>query len=82
MLKKFIFRWRRNIPELGQVQSYQRSNLALILNLSQFVDTANAKVKYFDKLQQTLGNKVTFDTPISSINKESIKHVDKLSSKS
>lgn len=48
---------------LQQVQTYQRSSLALLLNLCCFVSTANTKFKDFDKIQANLGSTVTFDLP-------------------
>lgn len=48
---------------LQQVQTYQRSGLALLLNLCCFVSTANTKFKDFDKIQANLGSTVTFDLP-------------------
>lgn len=48
---------------LQQVQTYQRSGLALLLNLCCMVSTANTKFKDFDKIQANLGSTVTFDLP-------------------
>lgn len=48
---------------LQQVQTYQRSSLALLLNLCCHVSTANTKFKDFDKIQANLGSTVTFDLP-------------------
>lgn len=48
---------------LEQVQTYQRSNLALLQNLNCFVSTANTKFKNFDKITANLGDTVTFDLP-------------------
>lgn len=48
---------------LQTVQTYQRSSLALLLNLCCFVSTANTKFKDFDKIQANLGSTVTFDLP-------------------
>lgn len=48
---------------LQQVQTYQRSGLALMQNLCCHVTTANTKFKDFDKIQANLGSTVTFDLP-------------------
>jgi hypothetical protein len=48
---------------LQTVQTYQRSSLALLLNLCCHVSTANMKFKDFDKIQANLGSSVTFDLP-------------------
>lgn len=48
---------------LQQVQTYQRSGLALLLNLCCHVSTANTRFKNFDKVQANLGSVVTFDLP-------------------
>lgn len=48
---------------LETVQTYQRSSLAMLLNLCCFVSTANTKFKDFDKIQANLGSSVTFDLP-------------------
>ena len=48
---------------LQQVQSYQRSGLALLQNLCCHISTANTKFKDFDKIQANLGSVVTFDLP-------------------
>ena len=48
---------------LQQVQTYQRSSLALLLNLCCHISTANTKFKDFDKTQANLGSTVTFDLP-------------------
>lgn len=48
---------------LQQVQTYQRSSLALLLNLCCHISTANTKFKDFDKIQANLGSTVTFDLP-------------------
>jgi hypothetical protein len=48
---------------LQQVQTYQRSSLALLLNLCCHISTANTKFKDFDKIQSNLGSTVTFDLP-------------------
>lgn len=48
---------------LQTVQTYQRSSLALLLNLCCFVSTANTRFKDFDKIQANLGSTVTFDLP-------------------
>jgi hypothetical protein len=48
---------------LQQVQTYQRSGLALLLNLCCHIATANTKFKDFDQIQANLGSTVTFDLP-------------------
>ena len=48
---------------LQQVQTYQRSGLALLQNLCCHISTANTKFKDFDKIQANLGSVVTFDLP-------------------
>jgi hypothetical protein len=48
---------------LQQVQTYQRSNLALLENLNCFINTANTKFKDFEKITANLGSSVTFDLP-------------------
>jgi hypothetical protein len=48
---------------LEQVQTYQRSGLALLQNLCCHIATANTKFKDFDKIQANLGSTVTFDLP-------------------
>ena len=40
---------------LQQVQTYQRSGLALLQNLCCHISTANTKFKDFDKIQANLG---------------------------
>jgi len=48
---------------LQQVQTYQRSGLALLQNLCCHIATANTKFKDFDNIQANLGSTVTFDLP-------------------
>ena len=48
---------------LQQVQTYQRSGLALLQNLCCHISTANTKFKDFDQIQANLGSSVTFDLP-------------------
>lgn len=48
---------------LQTVQTYQRSSLALLLNLCCHLSTANMKFKDFDKIQANLGSSVTYDLP-------------------
>jgi hypothetical protein len=48
---------------LQQVQTYQRSGLALLQNLCCHIATANTKFKDFDRIQANLGSVVTFDLP-------------------
>jgi hypothetical protein len=48
---------------LQQVQTYQRSGLALLQNLCCHISTANTKFKDFDKIQANLGSTVAFDLP-------------------
>lgn len=48
---------------LQQVQTYQRSGLALLQNLCCHISTANTRFKDFDTIQANLGSTVTFDLP-------------------
>lgn len=48
---------------LQQVQTYQRSSLALLLNLCCHISTANTRFKDFDKISANLGSTVLFDLP-------------------
>lgn len=48
---------------LQQVQTYQRSSLALLQNLNCFIATANTKFKNFNDIQANLGSSVTYDLP-------------------
>ncbi len=48
---------------LQQVQTYQRSNLALLENLNVFMNVANTRFKDFEKITANLGSVVTFDLP-------------------
>lgn len=48
---------------LQQVQTYQKSNLAYLQNLSCFITTCNTKFKDFEKLTANLGTTVNFDLP-------------------
>lgn len=48
---------------LQSVQTYQRSGLALLLNLCCHISTANTKFKDFNDIQANLGSTVTFDLP-------------------
>ena len=48
---------------LQQVQTYQRSGLALLQNLCCHISTANTKFKDFEKIEANLGSTVTFDLP-------------------
>lgn len=48
---------------LQQVQTYQMSGLAYLLNLAAFIGTSNTKFKNFDKFTANLGDTVTFDLP-------------------
>jgi hypothetical protein len=48
---------------LEQVQTYQRSGLALLLNLCCHLSTANTRFKDFQKETANLGTTVTFDLP-------------------
>jgi|SRR5579859_96797 hypothetical protein len=48
---------------LQQVQTYQRSNLALLENLNCFLNIANTRFKDFEKITANLGSTVTFDLP-------------------
>lgn len=48
---------------LQQVQTYQRSNLALLENLNCFMNICNSRFKDFEKITANLGSVVTFDLP-------------------
>ncbi len=48
---------------LQQVQTYQRSNLALLENLNCFMNISNTRFKDFEKITANLGSVVTFDLP-------------------
>lgn len=48
---------------LQAVQTYQRANLALLLDQTCFITTANTKFKNFNSLVAQLGDTVTFDKP-------------------
>lgn len=48
---------------LQQVQTYQRSGLALLQNLCCHIATANTKFKNFENIEANLGSTVTFDLP-------------------
>lgn len=48
---------------LQQVQTYQESNLAYLVNLNCFVTTANTRFKDFENKISNLGDTVTFDKP-------------------
>src|ERR1017187_1048358 len=48
---------------LQQVQTYQRSNLALLENLNCFMNVCNTKFKNFENITANLGSVVTFDLP-------------------
>lgn len=48
---------------LQQVQTYQRSGLALLQNLCCHISTFNTRFKDFDQIQANLGSTVTFDLP-------------------
>lgn len=48
---------------LQQVQTYQRSGLAMLQNLCCHISTFNTKFKDFDNIQANLGSVVTFDLP-------------------
>lgn len=48
---------------LQQVQTYNDSNLAFLLNHYAFINKANKKFKDFDKIECNLGDTVTFDLP-------------------
>lgn len=48
---------------LQQVQTYQKSNLALLENLNCFMNVCNSKFKDFEKITANLGSSVTFDLP-------------------
>lgn len=48
---------------LETVQTYQKSNIAYLLNQFCFINQANKKFKDFNKLTANLGDTVTFDLP-------------------
>lgn len=48
---------------LQDVETYQASNLAYLLNHFAFINKANKKFKNFDKIEANLGDTVTFDLP-------------------
>jgi hypothetical protein len=48
---------------LQQVQTYQRSNLALLENLNCFMNISNTRFKDFESITANLGSVVTFDLP-------------------
>ncbi len=48
---------------LQQVQTYQRSNLALLENLNCFMNISNTRFKDFEQITANLGSVVTFDLP-------------------
>lgn len=48
---------------LTQVQTYQKSGLAFLLNSYAFINKANKKFKDFDKITTNLGATVRFDLP-------------------
>ncbi len=48
---------------LQQVETYQRSGLAFLLNSYAFIAKANKKFKDFDKIEANRGDTVTFDLP-------------------
>jgi hypothetical protein len=48
---------------LQQVQTYQASSLAYLLNLTCFVSTFNTKFNNFEDIEANLGTTVTFDLP-------------------
>jgi hypothetical protein len=48
---------------LQTVQTYNDSNLALLLNSYAFIGTANMKFKDFDRVEKNLGDSITFDLP-------------------
>ena len=52
---------------LQTVQTYQRSNLGLLLNLCCLVATANTEFKEFNNINANLGSVVTFDKPPRAI---------------
>jgi hypothetical protein len=57
---------------LQQVQTYQSSGLALLLNSFAFINKANKKFKDFDKIEANLGDTVTFDLPPRYITNSSL----------
>jgi len=57
---------------LQQVQTYQRSGLALLQNLCCHISTANTRFKEFDKIQANLGSTVTFDLPPRAVTSQGL----------
>ncbi len=57
---------------LQQVQTYQESNLAYMLNLNCFINTANTRFKDFENKIANLGDTVTFDKPPRFITAQSL----------
>ncbi len=48
---------------LQDVQTYNDSNLALLLNSYAFLNVANSRFKDFDRIEKQLGDTVGFDLP-------------------
>lgn len=57
---------------LQQVQTYQDSMLAFLLNLNCFVQTANTRFKDFEKMEANLGDTVNFDLPPRYVSNNSL----------
>jgi len=57
---------------LQQVQTYQRSSLALMQNLCCHISTANTKFKDFNNIQANLGSTVTFDLPPRAVTSQGL----------
>lgn len=51
------------VNSFQNVQTYQKSELALLQNLNCFISTYNTEFKNFEKREANLGDTVTFDTP-------------------
>lgn len=57
---------------LQQVQTYQRSSLALLQNLCCHIATANTKFKNFDNIEANLGSTVTFERPPRAVTNQGL----------
>lgn len=57
---------------LQQVQTYQRSGLALLQNLCCHIATANTKFKNFENIEANLGSTVTFDLPPRAVTNQGL----------
>lgn len=57
---------------LQQVQTYNKANLAYLLNHNVFLHTANKKFSEFNKIPKNLGDTVTFDLPLRYVPQNSL----------